>query len=62
MSTQMVNNIATIRDAWSEEERQQRKDLAGAMQLQLRALVVLSEISNPREEREKKAVTVANAC
>ena len=62
MNAQTVNNMSSVRDAWSEEERRLRKDLAGAMQLQLRALVVLSELSNPREEREKEALSVANAC
>ena len=62
MNSLIVNNMSSIRDAWSEEERRLRNDSAGAMQLQLRALVVLSELSNPREEREKEALSVANAC
>ena len=62
MNAQILNNTSAVRDTWSEEERRLRKDLAGAMQLQLRALVVLAELSNPREEREQEALSVAYAC
>ena len=48
MNTQIASSMSTVRDAWSEEERRKRRELAGEMQLQLRALVVLAELSNPR--------------
>jgi hypothetical protein len=62
MNAQILNNMSAVRDTWSEEERRRRKDVAGTMQLQLRALVVLSALSKPRSERKKEALAVANAC
>ena len=62
MKTQIKDSMSNIRDAWSEEERRERKELAGAMQLQLRALVVLSELSQVRKEHENRALSVASAC
>ena len=62
MKTQITDSMSNIRDAWSEEERRERKELAGAMQLQLRALVVLSELSQVRKEQENRALLVASAC
>ena len=62
MNTQIASSMSTVRDAWSEEERRKRRELAGEMQLQLRALVVLAELSNPREDRDRRATSVASAC
>ena len=62
MKTQITDSMSNIRDTWSEEERRERKELAGAMQLQLRALVVLSELSQARKEQENRALSVASAC
>lgn len=63
MATQFAKNMLAVREGWSEEERRVRKDLAGAMQLQLRALVVLSELSDGRgDQQEKQSISVASAC
>ena len=63
MEAKIARNMSAIRDGWSEEERRVRKDLAGAMQLQLRALVVLSELSDGKLGREEKqTVAMASAC
>ncbi len=62
MKSQLKVSLSNIRDAWTEKERRERKELAGVMQLQLRALVVLSELSQPRSERENRALSVASAC
>ena len=62
MKALITDSMSNIRDAWSEKERRERKKLAGAMQLQLRALVVLSELSQARKEQENRALSVASAC
>ena len=62
MKTQITDSMSNIRDAWSEEERRERKDLAGAMQLQLQTLVLLSELSQARKEQENRTLSVASAC
>ena len=63
MESRIAKNMAVVRDGWSEEERRVRKDLAGAMQVQLRALVVLSELSDGRaDQEEKRSISVASAC
>ena len=63
MESRIAKNMAVVRDGWSEEERRVRKDLAGAMQVQLRALVVLSELSDGRaDQEEKQSISVASAC
>ncbi len=63
MDINTARNMSAVRDGWSEEERRVRKDLAAAMQLQLRALVVLSELSDGgAEQEEKQAVAMASAC
>jgi len=62
MKTDIADSMSNIREAWTEEERRERKELAGAMQLQLRALFVLSELSQPRNVGEKRAFSVASAC
>ena len=36
MKSQLKDSLSNIRDAWTEEERRERKELAGVMQLQLR--------------------------
>jgi hypothetical protein len=62
MKSQLKDSLSNIRDAWTEEERRERKELARVMQLQLQALVVLSELSQPWSERENGASSVASAC
>ncbi len=62
MDSQTDSKMTSIRDSWSEEERESRKHLAGAMQLQLRQLVVLAELRAPSQRQEKQAISVASAC
>lgn len=63
MATQIAKKLLEVREGWSEEERRVRKDSAGTMQLQLRALVVLSELSDGRAEpEEERSISVASAC
>ena len=51
-----------IRDGWSDEERENRRELAGVMQLQLRSLVVLSSLSKVKEETDERQMAMASAC
>ena len=51
-----------IRNSWSEGERQQRQQLAGAMQLQLRQLVVLASLSQSQPRSDSRSQQMANAC
>lgn len=62
MKNEITDSVSTIRDAWTEKERRERQELASMMQLQLRALVVLAELSQPRSERETRTFSVASAC
>ncbi|MGB0600391.1 MAG: hypothetical protein ACPGLY_27255 [Rubripirellula sp.] len=63
MASKISRDISKIRAGWSEQERRERETLAGAMQLRLRALVVLSQLAadDVIEEKLKMAV-VASAC
>jgi len=60
MNSQLDSKLNSIRASWSEEERETRKNLAGAMQLQLRQMVILSEWSTASSEPAK--LSVASAC
>ena len=63
MSNRLSRNVSKIRDGWSDQERKERRSLAGAMQLQLRALVVLSELATKDAEREPaETMPVVTAC
>ena len=65
MAPQIARNASEVRKSWTDDERKSRKDLAGAMQLQLRALVVLSALSSDQageEKHENENVVVASAC
>ncbi len=61
METKISRKMLAVRESWSEEERQIRKDLAGAMQLQLQTLVVLAELSAADQQAER-TVAMASAC
>ncbi len=63
MTTKTKQSMLEVRESWSEEERQLRQDLADAMQFQLRALVVLSELSDGKgEHQEVQCISMASAC
>ena len=62
MNVQFDEQMNQIREGWSEEEREHRKQLAGAMQLQLRQLVVLRELSAPKPSESDRQVAMASAC
>ena len=63
MTTDSIkDSMSNIRDAWTEEERRKREELAGAIQMQLQALVVLSELTQARSDRKNRAFSVASAC
>ena len=63
MDINAARSMSAVRDGWSEEERRARKDRAEAMQLQLKALVVLTGLGDDRAEQEEKpAVAMASAC
>ena len=62
MDSRFDSKVTSIRDSWSEEERETRKLLAGAMQLQLRQLAILAELSTPSPTEEKRSLSVASAC
>lgn len=63
MASRISRDISEIRAGWSEQERRRRETLAGAMQLQLRALVVLSQLAATHAIEEKReTAAVASAC
>ncbi|MDA9858456.1 hypothetical protein N9D23_10060 [Rubripirellula sp.] len=63
MSSKLSRDVSKIRAGWSEQERRERETLAGAMQLQLRALVVLSQLAADHAIVEKREIAaVASAC
>jgi hypothetical protein len=63
MASNISRDISKIREGWSEQERRERETLAGAMQLQLRAIVVLSQLAADHATKEKReTVAVASAC
>ena len=62
MKNEVRDELASVRDSWSEEERQKRRKLACVMQLQIRSLVVLSDLSQPGNARETSELDVASAC
>lgn len=62
MNIEITSSMSTIRDTWSDQERRQRKEVASLMQLQLRALVVLAQLSQVRDEQQQNTLPVASAC
>ena len=61
MENGIVSELDTIRDGWSDSERENRKRLAGAMQLRLRQIVVVAALTAPADESEQRP-TMASAC
>ncbi len=61
MENRIVSELNTIRDGWSDSERENRKRLAGAMQLRLRQLVVLAALTAAADESEQR-LAMASAC
>ncbi|MDG2222908.1 MAG: hypothetical protein P8L85_16130 [Rubripirellula sp.] len=63
MAPIVSENILQVRAGWSDQERRERKARAGAMQLQLRALVVLSALAaDDAAAEQQETVAVASAC
>lgn len=63
MASKISRDISKIRAGWSEQERRERETLAGAMQLQLRAIVVLSQLAADNvTEAKRETGVVASAC
>ncbi|MCP4891061.1 MAG: hypothetical protein GY904_31270 [Planctomycetaceae bacterium] len=63
MSSKLSRDALKIRAGWSEQERRERETLAAAMQLQLRALVVLSQLAaDDANEEKREMASVASAC
>jgi hypothetical protein len=62
MQSQVIKNITAVQAGWTETERQNRKKLAGAMQLHLGTLVVLAELAVPPEDSEPFSCVTASAC
>ena len=61
MENGIVSELDTIRDGWSDSERENRKRLAGAMQLRLRQIVVLAALTAAADESEQRPA-MASAC
>jgi hypothetical protein len=61
MERKIATNLAAVRDSWSEEERRARRDLAGAIQLRLETLVVLSSLSEC-DRQDMRNTDIASAC
>ena len=57
-----TNKQDVIRNGWSDEEREGRRELAEAMQLQLRTLIVLSDRMRARQETEERPMASASGC
>ncbi|MEM6690186.1 MAG: hypothetical protein AAF664_12205 [Planctomycetota bacterium] len=59
MRSEIAKSLSSIQDTWTQEERRERQEMATAMQLRLRALVVLSELSQTRGERKTDSLSLA---
>lgn len=62
MKSQIASEMDHIRNSWSDAEREDRRNLAGAMLLQLRQVVVLSELAAANHESNKQPIEMASAC
>ena len=63
MDINTASSMAAVRNGWSDDERRVRKDRAGAMQLQLNSLVLLSGLSEGSADKEAApTVAMASAC
>ena len=62
MDSEAIRNMSEVRSSWTEDERRERRERAGAIQLQLKALVTLHALSEQREEIEAEPAAVASAC
>jgi hypothetical protein len=61
MKKPIVKEMNSIRDAWTDSERERRRRLADAMQFQLRQLVGLAALAESGSESEQ-TLEMANAC
>ena len=48
MKSQSVSTRESIRDEWSDQEREARKSLADRLQFNLNQILVLSELASPK--------------
>ena len=62
MKPRFDKQMNRIREGWSQEEREHRKQLAGAMQLQLRQIVVLRELTAQNQDKSERQLEMASAC
>ena len=62
MDVKITETVSSIQKTWSETERRRRRELAGAIQLQLKALATLSALSEQRKEARDASTAVASAC
>ena len=53
MKSQSVSTRESIRDEWSDQEREARKRLADMMQFNLNQILVLSELASPKPSMKR---------
>lgn len=62
MDSNTLKMMSKVRESWSDQERRSRKERAGVIQLQLKALVTLSALSEQHREAESHSTVAASAC
>ena len=59
MKSQSVSTRESIRDEWSDQEREARKRLADMLQFNLNQIVVLSELGSPKPSMKRSTRQMA---
>jgi hypothetical protein len=62
MNNRNAGEMHSIREGWSDEERENRRRVAAAIQLRLRQLVELSKLIHGKQESENRQMAMASAC
>lgn len=57
-----TGDMSSIRDGWSIEEKEKRRQVAESIQLQLRQIVVLTTLVHGEQETENQQTAMASAC
>ena len=62
MHNRNTGDMNSIRDGWSNEEKEKRRQVAQSIQLQLRQMLVLNTLVHGEQETENQQTAMASAC